>query len=204
MLVVQVRIGKFGVRDVLLDGRCGVNIISKSLRKKVGLRNPQLAPFVVRMVDQKKAQPLGLIRKLKIYLGGYVYKTLVTTLNMEHRIEAYSMLLGQSWLKQTKAHHNWGDSIITIIFENITIMFSTIKHVNIKSSQKPKNLDNEFDWKEGLFEQKKRNYTWVQSQSNELKNTLGDHQNSIKILILLDIFMWCHFNIMLIMECCAK
>ncbi len=40
-------------------------------------------------------------------------------------------------------------------------MFSTIKHVNIKSSQRPKILGNEFDWKEGLFEQKRRNYTWV-------------------------------------------
>jgi len=44
----------------------------------------------------------------------------------------------------------------------------------------------------------------VQSQSNEPKNTLGDRQNSIKIVILLDIFLWCHFNAMLIMECIAK
>jgi hypothetical protein len=91
-----------------LDGRCGVNIISKSLRKKIGLRKLQLAMFVVRMADQRKAQPLGLIRNLKINLGSYVYKTSVTTLNMENGLEAYSMLLGRSWLKQTKTNHNWG------------------------------------------------------------------------------------------------
>jgi hypothetical protein len=91
-----------------LDGRCGVNIISKSLRKKIGLRKLQLAMFVVRMADQRKAQPLGLIRNLKINLGSYVYKTSVTTLNMENGLEAYSMLLGRSWLKQTKKNHNWG------------------------------------------------------------------------------------------------
>jgi hypothetical protein len=45
---------------------------------------------------------------------------------------------------------------------------------------------------------------WVQSQSNELKNMLGNCQNSIKIIILLDIFLWCHFNAMLIMECSVK
>jgi len=91
-----------------LDGRCGVNILSKSLRKKIGLRKLQLAMFVVRMADQRKAQPLGLIRNLKINLGSYVYKTSVTTLNMENGLEAYSMLLGRSWLKQTKTNHNWG------------------------------------------------------------------------------------------------
>ncbi len=64
--------------------------------------------FVVRMADQRKAQPLGLIRNLKINLGSYVYKTSVTTLNMENGLEAYSMLLGRSWLKQTKTNHNWG------------------------------------------------------------------------------------------------
>jgi hypothetical protein len=65
-----------------LDGRCGVNIISKSLRKKIGLRKLQLAMFVVRMADQRKAQPLGLIRNLKINLGSYVYQNLSD--NIEH------------------------------------------------------------------------------------------------------------------------
>jgi hypothetical protein len=38
--IVQVRIGKFEVKVVLLDNISGVNIISKSLRKKLGLRKP--------------------------------------------------------------------------------------------------------------------------------------------------------------------
>jgi len=40
ILVVQVHIGKFGMRDILLDGRSNANIIFESLRKKLGLRNP--------------------------------------------------------------------------------------------------------------------------------------------------------------------
>jgi hypothetical protein len=37
------------------------------------------------------------------------------------------------------------------------------------------------------------------------KNTLGNRKiNSIKIVILLDIYFWCHFNTMLIMESSAK
>jgi len=38
MPIVQVWEGKFEVRDVLLDGGSNVNIISKSLEKKFGLK----------------------------------------------------------------------------------------------------------------------------------------------------------------------
>jgi len=54
ILIVQIHVGKFGIRDVLLDDRSNVNIISKSLRKKLGLRRPKLAPFVVRMDNRRK------------------------------------------------------------------------------------------------------------------------------------------------------
>jgi hypothetical protein len=51
ILVVQVYVGQFGVRDVLVDGGSSVNIIFESLRKKLGLRKPKPTLFVVRMVD---------------------------------------------------------------------------------------------------------------------------------------------------------
>jgi hypothetical protein len=54
MHVVQVKIGKLGVKDVLLDGKFGVNIISKELRKKVGLKRLQLAPFMAYMANQRR------------------------------------------------------------------------------------------------------------------------------------------------------
>jgi len=54
MQVVQVRVGKFEIKDVLLDSGFNANIISKSLKKKLELKTPQSAPFVVRMANQKK------------------------------------------------------------------------------------------------------------------------------------------------------
>jgi hypothetical protein len=77
-------VGKFEVRDVLLDGDSSVNIIFESLRKKLELRRAQLAPFVVGMADQWKVQPIGLIRNLKINLTSYDYKILISVLNMEN------------------------------------------------------------------------------------------------------------------------
>jgi len=45
------------------------------------------------MVDQRKVQPIGLIRNLKINLVGCDYKILVTMLDMEDGMEAYFILL---------------------------------------------------------------------------------------------------------------
>jgi hypothetical protein len=47
MPIVQVWAGKFQVKDVLLDGGFGVNIIFESLKKILKLRKPQSIPFVV-------------------------------------------------------------------------------------------------------------------------------------------------------------
>jgi hypothetical protein len=49
ILVVQVWVGMFEIRDVLLDRRSSVNIISKSLWMKLKLRKPQPTSFVVCM-----------------------------------------------------------------------------------------------------------------------------------------------------------
>jgi hypothetical protein len=87
------------------------------------------------MIDQQKVQAMGLIQNLKIDLVGCVYKFFVIVLKMENGVETYSMLLGRPWLKQTKVRHNWGDSALTIILENIIVTLNMIKHVNIKSSQ---------------------------------------------------------------------
>jgi hypothetical protein len=51
ILVVQVQVGNFDVKDALLDKGSSVNIILESLRKKLGLRKPQPTSFVVRKVD---------------------------------------------------------------------------------------------------------------------------------------------------------
>jgi hypothetical protein len=47
MPIVQIWVGKFETRDVLLDNGSGVNIVFESLKKKLGLKKPQSTPFVV-------------------------------------------------------------------------------------------------------------------------------------------------------------
>jgi hypothetical protein len=61
MPVVQVSIGNYEIMNVLLDGGYGVNIIFEHLWRTFDLMKLQLAPFMVRMENQRKVEPIGLI-----------------------------------------------------------------------------------------------------------------------------------------------
>jgi hypothetical protein len=53
MPVVEVRVGRLGVKDLLLDGQSKINIILIE-KEAQGFRRPQLAPFMVHMVNKHK------------------------------------------------------------------------------------------------------------------------------------------------------
>jgi hypothetical protein len=61
MPIVQISIGNYEIMDVLLDGGSRIIIIFEHLQRKLGLKKPQLALFMVKMVDQRKVQPVRLI-----------------------------------------------------------------------------------------------------------------------------------------------
>jgi len=50
-IIILVHVGKNIVEDVLLDGGSGVNIITKDLRRKLGLPISKPTPYTFRMVD---------------------------------------------------------------------------------------------------------------------------------------------------------
>jgi hypothetical protein len=75
MVVIQVQIGKNTIKDVLLDGGSGINIIIKQLRLKLGLPKLKLAPYNLRMENQTTTNPMGLIKDLKIFVHGIPYTT---------------------------------------------------------------------------------------------------------------------------------
>ena len=45
------------IPNALIDGRSEANIITDTLRKKLELKKIKLAPFTIKMVDQRKIMP---------------------------------------------------------------------------------------------------------------------------------------------------
>ena len=51
------------IPNALIDGGSGVNIITDALRKKLSLKKITPAPFTIKMVDQRKVMPKGIIQE---------------------------------------------------------------------------------------------------------------------------------------------
>jgi len=90
------------------------------------------------MANQRKVQPIGLIKNLKINLVRCEYKISIIVLNMGNETEIYSMFLGRPWLKQAKVNHNWGDNTLTIIAGERIMAMSTILEDSFKTIKKTK------------------------------------------------------------------
>lgn len=68
MVIIHVHIGKNLVKDVLLDGEFGVNIITDDLWKKLGLPTPKHAPCTLQIVNQTLTKLMNLYKDLKIHI----------------------------------------------------------------------------------------------------------------------------------------
>ncbi len=134
MVVIQVHIGRNLVDDVLLGGGSKANIITKDLRKRLGLPFPKLVPCMLQMVYQSLTKLIGIIRDLKIHTHGIPYIAIFTMMQNNVLDGSYSMLFGLPWLKNAKVIHNWGKNLITIEGNGVIRMIPITKHLdaNIK------------------------------------------------------------------------
>jgi len=84
MAIILVHVGKNLVEDVLLDGGLNVNIITKVLKKKLGLPFFKPTPDTLRMANQTLTKLIVLIQDLKLHIHGISY--VVTFIAMKNNI----------------------------------------------------------------------------------------------------------------------
>ncbi len=109
MEVIQVQVGKNIVKDVLVDGRASVNIITENMKTNLGLPKPRLAPY-----HQSMIKLLGIIKNLKFHIHGIPYITTFIILKNSVVDSNYFMLLRRPWLKDAKVTHDWGNNVIIV------------------------------------------------------------------------------------------
>jgi hypothetical protein len=73
LYIIQVKVGRNTIDDVLLDGGSKVNIIIEQLKVKLGLPKPKLAPYNLRIANQTTKKLVGLIKDLEMYVHGIPY-----------------------------------------------------------------------------------------------------------------------------------
>ena len=85
------------LKNVLLDGGSGANVMSEELYKKLGGVKLQPSPFNLKMADQSKVHPLGIIQDLPITLSGLKYCINVVVIRVTS-LRATPLLPGRPWL----------------------------------------------------------------------------------------------------------
>jgi len=118
------------IRNALVDGGSGLNIMLLSTMEKLSLKITGPSPYVVNMADQNGHIPIGQIAYCKVCIGDKEYNLTFHVIRLQTEINAYSLLLGQTWLQLAEATTNWSPDNPCITFglpTNRTIVTIKVK-----------------------------------------------------------------------------
>jgi hypothetical protein len=135
VVIIQVRVGKSIVEDVLTDGGVSVNIIIENLITKLGLPKPSQVPYQLRMVDRNMTRPLRIVRNLKIHIHGIPYVATFAILKNSVVDSSCFVLLGRPWLKDAKVPQDWGNNVIIVQGNGIVRTISVNKKLGAKTKR---------------------------------------------------------------------
>ena len=97
----------------IVDGGSGINIISHKLYNEWNLPPMEPAPFTIKLADQSKVAPLGLVKNVPVRIVGVRFLVAFVVMNLPSHNSSYSILLGRPWLKAAAVMHDWkNDTLI--------------------------------------------------------------------------------------------
>ena len=149
MPMISIIVKNRRVPNVLIDGGSGVNIITDTLRRKLGLKP---APFTIEMANQRKVMPKGIIRDVRLDVGGIVIRTTLTVIDMVSTEDSYSLLLGKPWLKEAQAQHDWPLNKLTLTQGGSKVVLSTQRTLALPPDKRPLHWED-YDWEMGLSDE---------------------------------------------------
>ena len=66
------------------------------------------------MADQRKVQPLGIVKGHILKIAGLKYEISFIVLKLEESNYQYPMILGRPWLRAAKVKQDWGSNKLII------------------------------------------------------------------------------------------
>ena len=102
------------LRGVQLDGGSSVNLMNLDTMKGLQLTGLQDTKLMLRMADQSRVKPLGILSDVKTTIASNPYwiDYIVFQPNSPHA--SYPILLGRPWLKESQAKQDWGKGLLTL------------------------------------------------------------------------------------------
>ena len=97
-----------------MDGGSGVNILPEFMYNRFQSLELDEVPFQLKMVDQRRIQPLGILRNHMLTILGLTFPVNFVVLKMDEGDSPYPLLLGRPWFTQAKVKQDWGVAKILV------------------------------------------------------------------------------------------
>jgi hypothetical protein len=110
---IDVQIDDLIVSGVQIDGGSSVNLMNRDTMLSLHLTSLQETKLVLRMADQSRVKPLGILPKVKTSISGIVYLIDFIVFQPSTNNASYPILLGHPWLYQAQAKDDWGRGTLT-------------------------------------------------------------------------------------------
>ena len=70
--------------------------------EEIGLTNMTTTPIILRMADQSRVKPLGIVRRVPTLIEGISFKISYINFKVSDSLSPYPILLGRPWLWKSK------------------------------------------------------------------------------------------------------
>jgi hypothetical protein len=111
---VDVMIDGSLIQGAQIDGGSSVNLMNLETMDEIGLTNMISTPIILRMADQSKVKPLGILKQVPTLVGGIEYNIDYIIFKIIKSISSDPILLGRPWLYLAKEKDDWGKGTLTI------------------------------------------------------------------------------------------
>ena len=101
--IVDVMIDGSLIHGVQIDSGSSVNLMTSEVMEELGLKTMNPTTIILRMADQRRVKPLGILMQIVTTIGGINYKIDYIVFKLTEFILSYPILLGRPWLYSAKA-----------------------------------------------------------------------------------------------------
>lgn len=111
---ITVEIGQHCVIRVQLDGGSAVSLMTDQTMQELGFTNLEPTNIVLRVADQRRVKPLGIIQGVKTTVGGLEFHVSYLVVKPHSYAASFPILMGRPWLLQAQCVQIWHKGTITI------------------------------------------------------------------------------------------
>ena len=122
--------------------------MSAETMEEIGLTTMTTTPIILRMTDQSRVKPLGIVRRVPTLIGGISFKISYIIFKVSNSLSPYPILLGRPWLWKSKVVDDWDKGTISIGkgYKKITLpMYPVQYHIETQEEDLDVTSDASYD-----------------------------------------------------------